>query len=58
MKLRIAGFNISRSGASKIEAHLSYLDDKNTFVLRGVFAASPKKHQSRRRLECLNLLDP
>jgi hypothetical protein len=33
-KLQIAGFNTSRSG-SKIEAHRSYVDDKNTSVFRG-----------------------
>ena len=27
-KLQIAGFDISRSGVSKIEARLSYVDDK------------------------------
>jgi transcriptional regulator with XRE-family HTH domain len=33
VKLQIVGLNISRSGASKIEAHLSYVDDKTLLYL-------------------------
>jgi transcriptional regulator with XRE-family HTH domain len=31
-KLQIAGFDISRSGVSKIEARLSYVDDKSLYL--------------------------
>ena len=34
-KLQIAGFDISRSGVSKIEARLSYVDDKALALSRG-----------------------
>src|SRR5438132_8890902 len=33
VKLQIAGFDISRSGVSKIEARLSYVDDKSLIYL-------------------------
>ena len=33
VKLQIAGFDISRSGVSKIEARLSYVDDKSLLYL-------------------------
>jgi hypothetical protein len=57
--LRIAGFNISRSGASKIEAHLSYLDDKNTFVFRGCFRSKFKKTSEQKEARVPEpLLDP
>ncbi|MGI9114620.1 MAG: hypothetical protein ACR2FX_06215 [Chthoniobacterales bacterium] len=32
-KLQIAGFDISRSGVSKIEERLSYVDDKTLLYL-------------------------
>jgi transcriptional regulator with XRE-family HTH domain len=32
-KLRLSGFDISRSGVSKIEARLSYVDDKTLLYL-------------------------
>ncbi len=35
-KLQIAGFDISRSGVSKIEARLSYVDDKALLYLAEV----------------------
>jgi len=35
-KLQIAGFDISRSGVSKIEARLSYVDDKTLLYLAEV----------------------
>jgi transcriptional regulator with XRE-family HTH domain len=35
-KLQIAGFDISRSGVSKIEARLSYVDDKSLLYLAEV----------------------
>src|SRR5207249_11669622 len=35
-KLQIAGFDISRSGVSKIEARLSYVDDKAVLYLAEV----------------------
>jgi transcriptional regulator with XRE-family HTH domain len=35
-KLQIAGFDISRSGVSKIEARLSYVDDKSLLYLADV----------------------
>ena len=35
-KLQIAGFDISRSGISKIEARLSYVDDKTLLYLAEV----------------------
>ena len=35
-KLQIAGFDISRSGVSKIEARLSYVDDKTLLCLAQV----------------------
>jgi transcriptional regulator with XRE-family HTH domain len=35
-KLQIAGFDISRSGVSKIEARLSYVDDKILLYLAEV----------------------
>ena len=35
-KLQIAGFDISRSGVSKIEARLSYVDDKTLVYLAEV----------------------
>jgi HTH-type transcriptional regulator, cell division transcriptional repressor len=35
-KLQIAGFDISRSGVSKIEACLSYVDDKSLLYLAEV----------------------
>jgi len=34
--LQIAGFDISRSGVSKIEARLSYMDDKSLLYLAEV----------------------
>jgi hypothetical protein len=34
--LQIAGFDISRSGVSKIEARLSYVDDKSLLYLAEV----------------------
>ena len=36
VKLQIAGFDISRSGVSKIEARLSYVDDKALLYLAEV----------------------
>jgi transcriptional regulator with XRE-family HTH domain len=36
VKLQIAGFDISRSGVSKIEARLSYVDDKSLLYLAEV----------------------
>jgi transcriptional regulator with XRE-family HTH domain len=35
-KLKLAGFDISRSGVSKIEARLSYVDDKTLLYLAEV----------------------
>jgi transcriptional regulator with XRE-family HTH domain len=35
-KLQLAGFDISRSGVSKIEARLSYVDDKALLYLAEV----------------------
>lgn len=35
-KLQLAGFDISRSGVSKIEARLSYVDDKTLLYLAEV----------------------
>jgi transcriptional regulator with XRE-family HTH domain len=35
-KLQLAGFDISRSGVSKIEARLSYVDDKSLLYLAEV----------------------
>ena len=35
-KLQVAGFDISRSGVSKIEARLSYVDDKTLLYLAEV----------------------
>jgi transcriptional regulator with XRE-family HTH domain len=35
-KLQLAGFDISRSGVSKIEARLSYVDDKTMLYLAEV----------------------
>jgi len=35
-KLQIAGFDVSRSGVSKIEARLSYVDDKALLYLAEV----------------------
>jgi transcriptional regulator with XRE-family HTH domain len=32
-KLQLAGFDISRSGVSKVEARLSYVDDKTLLYL-------------------------
>ncbi len=39
-KLQIAGFDISRSGVSKIEARLSYVDDKTLLYLAEVAEGS------------------
>ena len=36
VKLQITGFDISRSGVSKIEARLSYVDDKSLLYLAEV----------------------
>ncbi len=38
-KLQLAGFDISRSGVSKIEARLSYVDDKALLYLAEVLRA-------------------
>jgi transcriptional regulator with XRE-family HTH domain len=53
-KLQIAGFDISRSGVSKIEARLSYVDDKALLYLAGLCATDVgnwghRKHESRCR---------
>lgn len=38
-KLQLAGFDTSRSGVSKIEARLSYVDDKTMLYLRSAACA-------------------
>jgi transcriptional regulator with XRE-family HTH domain len=39
-KLQLAGFDVSRSGVSKIEARLSYVDDKTLLYLAEVLKVS------------------
>src|SRR2546430_17382866 len=50
-KLQLAGFDISRSGVSKIEARLSYVDDKTLLYLAEVLKVPvqdlfPPAHQA------------
>ena len=46
-KLQIAGFDISRSGVSKIEARLSYVDDKALLYLAEVLSSHRYNNSSR-----------
>ena len=51
-KLQLAGFDISRSGVSKIEARLRFVDDKDLMYLAEVLKVSlqpPKKKRLIRR---------
>ena len=46
-KLQIAGFDISRSGVSKIEARLSYVDDKALLYLAELLKSNRYKNSFR-----------
>ena len=61
-KLQIAGLDISRSGVSKIEARISYVDDKSIMYLAEVLKAPvqelfPKRESSGRLSEFMERLE-
>jgi transcriptional regulator with XRE-family HTH domain len=61
-KLQIAGFDISRSGVSKIEARLRHVDDKSIMFLAEVLNVPlaelfPKRESSKRMSEFMEKLE-
>ena len=61
-KLQIAGLDISRSGVSKIEARLRYVDDKSIMFLAEVLKAPvqelfPKRESSGRLSDFMERLE-
>jgi transcriptional regulator with XRE-family HTH domain len=61
-KLQIAGLDISRSGVSKIEARLRYVDDKSIMFLAEVLSVPlgdlfPKREGSNRMADFMEKLE-
>ena len=61
-KLQIAGLDISRSGVSKIEARLRYVDDKSIMFLAEVLKAPvqelfPRRESAGRLSEFMEILE-
>jgi len=61
-KLQIAGFDISRSGVSKIEARLRHVDDKSIMFLADVLTMPlselfPKREGAKRMSDFMEKLE-
>ena len=61
-KLQLAGFDISRSGVSKIEARLRFVDDKDLMFLAEVLKVPiqelfPRRENSRRLSDFMGELE-
>ena len=61
-KLQLAGFDISRSGVSKIEARLRFVDDRDLMFLAEVLKVSiqelfPRRESSRRLSDFMGELE-